>query len=227
MEELHHRLIRIGLDALAADFGYALAGGYAIQAHHIVQRLSDDVDLFAPIDRRSEMPAATDRIVGAYQQAGFEVERGHCSETYVRLQVTDLESGATSKVELVAEFLQHSPVPSELGPVLHRDDVAAGKMEALFSRAEARDFIDVDALLGSGYTRQQLIQLASQRDAGFDLAVLADMFASVGRFNDRQFTVYGVDAERVLGIRAQFADWREQLKKEGPPEGGVGGSAEH
>ena len=60
-----------GLDALAADFGYALAGGYAIQAHHIVQRLSDDVDLFAPIDRRSEMPAATDRIVEAYEHASL------------------------------------------------------------------------------------------------------------------------------------------------------------
>jgi len=65
VEELHHRLIKVGLDALAVDFGYALAGGYAIQAHHIVQRLSDDVDLFTPIDRRGEMPAATERIVGA------------------------------------------------------------------------------------------------------------------------------------------------------------------
>jgi hypothetical protein len=215
VEELHHRLIKIGLDALAADFGYALAGGYAIQAHHIVQRLSDDVDLFAPIDRRSEMPAATDRIVEAYERAGFRVERGHCSDTYVRLQVTDLGTGATSKVELVAEFLQHEPVPSELGPVLHRDDVAAGKMEALFTRAEARDFIDVDALLRMGYTREQLIRLAAQRDAGFELAVLADMFGSVGRFNDRQFTAYGVDAERVRAIRAQFADWREELGRRG------------
>lgn len=173
------------------------------------------MDLFAPIDRRSEMPAATDRIVDAYEQAGFQVERGHCSDTYVRLQVTDSESGASTKVELVAEFLQHNPVSSELGPVLHRDDVAAGKMEALFTRAEARDFIDVDALLGSGYTRQQLIELAAQRDAGFDLAVLADMFGSVSRFNDRQFTVYGVDGERVRGIRAQFADWRQELDQHG------------
>ena len=211
MEELHHRLIKVGLDALAVDFGYALAGGYAIQAHHIVQRLSDDVDLFTPIDRRGEMPAATERIVGAYEEAGFQVERGHCSDTYVRLQVTDPESGATSKVELVAEFLQHGPVASELGPVLHRDDVAAGKMEALFTRAEARDFIDVDALLGAGYSRQRLIQLAAQRDAGFDLAVLAEMFGSVSRFNDRQFTIYGVTAERVRGIRSQFADWRKEL----------------
>jgi hypothetical protein len=35
VEELHRRLI--GLDALAEDYGYALAGGYAIQAHRIVK----------------------------------------------------------------------------------------------------------------------------------------------------------------------------------------------
>lgn len=48
MDDLHRQLIRIGLDALAKDYGYALAGGYAVQAHHIVKRISDDVDLFAP-----------------------------------------------------------------------------------------------------------------------------------------------------------------------------------
>jgi len=37
VEELHRRLIRIGLDALAEGYGYALAGGYAIQAHRIVK----------------------------------------------------------------------------------------------------------------------------------------------------------------------------------------------
>ncbi|WDV54552.1 hypothetical protein PV963_31410 [Streptomyces coeruleorubidus] len=66
MDELHRRLIRIGLDALADDFGYALAGGYAVQAHQIVNRVRDDVDLFAPINRATvEMPAATERVIAA------------------------------------------------------------------------------------------------------------------------------------------------------------------
>jgi hypothetical protein len=56
VDDLHLRLIRLGLEALSDDFGFALAGGYAVQAHHIVQRLSDDVDLFAPIERRAKCP---------------------------------------------------------------------------------------------------------------------------------------------------------------------------
>jgi hypothetical protein len=47
----------------------------------------------------------------------------------------------------VAEFLNHPLVPSEFGPVLHPDDVAAGKTTALDGRAEVRDAIDVDGLL--------------------------------------------------------------------------------
>lgn len=212
VDDLHLRLIRLGLEALSEDFGFALAGGYAVQAHHIVQRLSDDVDLFAPIERRGEMPAATERIVSVLREHGYRVEIVQQADTYVRLMATDPVSGHDTKIELVAEFLQQSPVASDWGPVLHRDDVAAGKMEALFSRAEARDFIDVDALVQAGYTRERLIELAAERDSGFDKTVLAQMFAGAGRFSDRQFLVYGVDQARVDGIRAQFDDWRQELQ---------------
>jgi predicted nucleotidyltransferase component of viral defense system len=38
----------------------------------------------------------------------------------------------------------------DVGPVLHIDDVVAGKMSALFTRAEPRDFLDVDASVETG-----------------------------------------------------------------------------
>jgi hypothetical protein len=215
VDELHRRLIRVGLEALAGDHGYALAGGYAIQAHHIVERPSDDVDLFVPIDRRHEMPLATALIAAAYERDGLAVEVRQRAETYVRLHVTEPATQRWVKVELVAEFLLHAPVPSELGPVLHRDDVAAGKTEALFSRAEVRDFIDVDALLRAGYTRQQLIHLAAERDAGFDRAVFAEMLGSVRRFNDRQFGAYAVDAASAEAIRKRFLAWQAELRDGG------------
>ncbi|WP_420878360.1 hypothetical protein [Streptomyces sporangiiformans] len=94
------------------------------------------------------MPAATERVVAAYEAAGFTVELAHqnSEHTYTRLN-TDPVSGIQNKVELVAEFLNNPPVPSELGPVLHPDDVAAWKTIALDGRAEVRDAIDVDGLL--------------------------------------------------------------------------------
>ncbi|MFF5673940.1 hypothetical protein ACFY8S_28075 [Streptomyces hygroscopicus] len=82
------------------------------------------MDLFAPFERASrEMEQAAERISTAYEAAGYTVEQVHLTPTYTRLNVTDPDSDTQSKVELVAEFLHHTPVDSELGPVLHRDDV--------------------------------------------------------------------------------------------------------
>jgi len=44
----------------------------------------------------------------------------------------------------------NAPMLLEIGPVLHPDDAVAGKMDALFNRWAPRDFLDVDAILGSG-----------------------------------------------------------------------------
>jgi hypothetical protein len=57
------------------------------------------------------------------------------------------------------------PVLLEIGPVLHADDAVANKMAALYGRALARDFLDIDAILASGrYTRERLLELASSTD---------------------------------------------------------------
>lgn len=46
MDPFHERLARIALDEAGA-FGFALAGGYAVQAHGFLKRFSSDIDLFA------------------------------------------------------------------------------------------------------------------------------------------------------------------------------------
>jgi hypothetical protein len=120
VDELHRRLIRIGLDALADDFGYALAGGYAVQTQQIANRI-----LFAPINRATaEMPAATERAIAAYEAADCTVELAHqnAERTYTRLNVTDPLSGIQNK-----EFLSYTPVPSGLGPILHPTTLPSGR----------------------------------------------------------------------------------------------------
>ncbi|MCX4783462.1 nucleotidyl transferase AbiEii/AbiGii toxin family protein [Streptomyces sp. NBC_01264] len=212
MEDLHHRLIRIGLDALAEDFGYRLAGGYAVQAHRLVSRVSDDVDLFTPIGRaEGELPQAIARLVEAYQAAGYVVQVTQQAQVYARLHVTDPASGAQSKVELVGDLLHHPPVESDLGPVLHLDDLAAAKTGALFGRAEVRDAIDVKALLDAGYTRARLLDLAAQNEAEPNLDEYVSALARVGNHTDRQFAAYGLDSKAAHAIREEFTDWHREL----------------
>ncbi|MFF5146953.1 hypothetical protein ACFY6U_45820 [Streptomyces sp. NPDC013157] len=156
----------------------------------------------------AEIPAATKRVIAAYEAAGFTVELAHQNpeHTYTRLNVTDPVSGAQDKVELAAEFLNHPPVPPELGPVLHPDDVAAGKTSALDGPAEVRDAIDVDGLLKAGYTRERLMELVRQNDDDFDPQMFADSLARIQRYTDKQFAACGLAAAKAAVLRERFAD---------------------
>ena len=93
---------------------------------------------------------------------GYAVAVTQQFDTFARLSVTDPAlPDHPYKVELAANWRALPPVMMDVGPVLHIDDVVAGKMSALFTRAEPRDFLDVDAAIESGrYTREQLLDLA-------------------------------------------------------------------
>src|SRR5260370_13980474 len=57
----------------AAQHGFALAGGNALIAHGVVDRPTDDVDLFS--DQEAGVPAATDAVEAALREAGFRADR--------------------------------------------------------------------------------------------------------------------------------------------------------
>nr|WP_236647358.1 nucleotidyl transferase AbiEii/AbiGii toxin family protein [Micromonospora sp. 4G51] len=150
MDQVHLRLAEIGL-RVAARYGFALAGGYAVQAHGILDRPSEDVDLFTAWERRGEFAAAVDAVVDGYRDGGYSVEVTQQFDTFARLTVTDpAQPEHPYKVELAANWRALPPVMMDVGPVLHADDVVAGKMSALYTRAEPRDFLDIDAALVTG-----------------------------------------------------------------------------
>lgn len=212
MELIHLRLAEIGL-RVAARYGFALAGGYAVQAHGILDRPSEDVDLFTGWERRAEFAVAVDAVVDAYREARYTVEITERFETFSRLSVTDPgEPDRAYTVDLAANWRARPPVQMDIGPVLHVDDVVAGKMSALFTRAEPRDFLDIDAAVCTGrYTRAELCELAEQADVGFDRRILADLFGMLERYPDRRFAAYGADPSSIAAMRDRFRRWREEI----------------
>jgi hypothetical protein len=215
-EAVHRRLAEIGLRAGGAC-GFALAGGHAIAAHGILQRPSEDVDLFADWQQRADFPAAVDQVVAAYAEAGYKVDIDHRNDTFARLYLTDLvASDGQHRVELVANWRLQPPVQMDVGPVLHPDDVMAGKMDALYNRAAARDFLDIDAAITGGhYTLERLCELAEAMDAGFDRGMFARMLQSIRRFDAADFAEYGVDAPEVKTLRLRVDAWQKQLMTAG------------
>lgn len=99
-----------------------------------------------------------------------------------------------------------------IGPVLHPDDAVANKMSALYGRAFARDFIDIDATLRSGrYTREALLTLAQRADHGFDRRIFADALGQATLLDPDDFAQYGVTGRALDSLRYRFAAWRREL----------------
>ncbi|MGW6503739.1 nucleotidyl transferase AbiEii/AbiGii toxin family protein [Nonomuraea angiospora] len=212
MDEFHRRLAGIAL-AAAADHGFALAGGYAVQAYGVLQRPSEDIDLFTS-SLRDDFAEGVRKVREAYIVQGLTVKVDLDSPQFVRLGVSDPAIGRTSKVELATDLRSHPPVTMEIGPVVHLDDVAGGKVEALFTRAEVRDFIDVDALITSNrFTRNQLLDLAASRDLGFDRATFAQMLSALELYPDSEFLAYGLIEAEVRKLRTRFDEWRADLSR--------------
>ncbi|BFU47225.1 hypothetical protein KRMM14A1004_54620 [Krasilnikovia sp. MM14-A1004] len=88
----------------------------------------------------------------------------------------------------------------------------AGKMDALYNRAAARDFLDIDAAITAGrYTPDELCRLAADADAGFDRQLFARMLGSITRFDDQDFIDYGIEPREIAAMRDRMRGWQNQL----------------
>ncbi|KUO16739.1 nucleotidyl transferase AbiEii/AbiGii toxin family protein [Streptomyces dysideae] len=213
MDPFHARLARIGLVA-AAGYGFVLAGGYAVQAHGFLERLSDDVDLFTDIADPVAFSEAVEAVAAAYRADDLTVEVEKSAGVFARFAVAD-EQGHMAKVEFGCDWRARPPAVLEIGPVLHPDDAVANKVTTLFGRAAPRDYLDVNAALASGrYSGGLLLQLASEHDAGFDPRYFAQALRAVDRWPDREYEAYGLDGGQVEDMRRRLRAWAAEILDE-------------
>lgn len=220
MLPFHRRLAEIGLAAIS-EFGFVLAGGYAISANGMGDRPSEDVDMFTNRVDPGQFAIAVERLRKAYLVNGLQVEDERIRPTFAEFQVTDPVSGETSSIQLGLDFRAFPPATLDLGPVLDARDAVGAKMSALWSRGEARDYIDIQTVIDSGrFSRDDVLALADQIEASpLDRGTLATRFREVRRHSERAFARYGVDADRRARILANFTEWADRLD---PPA--VGGA---
>jgi hypothetical protein len=130
MDPFHERIARVAL--LAADgYGFCLAGGYAVQAHGMVHRRSEDVDLFTTAAAGDRFPVAVEAVVEALSGDGLTTEVATRLPTFARILVTDPATGSQARVELGVDWRAYPPTRLAIGPVLHPDDAVANKLCAL------------------------------------------------------------------------------------------------
>ena len=211
---LHRQVAAIALRA-ASDHGFALGGGNALIAYGLVDRPTEDVDLFT--DDESGVAAAADAVEAALTAAGFQAERqdqaGGLADIFDGMGdelaewIVTAAGGRQMMLQLAYFARDRRPVIMEVGPVLDLEDVIGGKVCALASRVEPRDYIDTAAVLSRGYTVAELIGFARRLDPGLTGQDFADAGQQLDRLPDRVFARYGLRPDDVAALRQQFADW--------------------
>lgn len=198
---------------VATRYGFALGGGLAWVTHGLVDRPTEDVDLFADVDGAAG--AAAGEVRAALVAAGFGVREhvgdGDLADLFdgFELDMREFEvhrDGQSLVLSLGRLDRLHTPVVLDVGPVLHVDDLVASKMAALISRREVRDYIDVAAALGR-YSLAELLDLARRHDPALEPDDIDAVGHYLDRLNDDRFARYGLDEGQVAAVREALAVW--------------------
>ncbi len=204
---LQTRLIEI-ITALPEARGFALAGAGGLIVHGVIERATQDLDYFtAPGDERA-VGRLGDALERALDDAGVSHLRRRDLPTFVRLEVVAGEDRC--EVDLAFDHRALPPEDSTYGPTLAVEELAANKVLALFDRAEARDFLDLDALT-QRFELRRLLALAAQKDTGFDTAAFRDALRAFRRLTPEDFGIPVHDHEHLA---SRVGGWIAQLDRE-------------
>jgi hypothetical protein len=213
IDELQREVATIALSA-AARHGFALAGGNALIAHGIIDRPTDDVDLFS--DQEAGVAAAAQSVEKALTEAGFQTARqdktGGLEEIFSGMGeglaewIITAPGGQQTMLQMAYFDRNRGPVAMDVGPVLDLEDLAGSKVCALASRVEPRDYIDTAAALDR-YPVAELIGFAKRLDPGLTDRDFADAGRQLDRMPDGVFARYGLSPRDVTRLREQLASW--------------------
>jgi hypothetical protein len=217
--ELQREVTRAALAALE-DLPFALAGSGAIREHGFIERLSHDVDLFAPGLDDATFGSAIDTVTSTLRSNGYRVDVVRQTESYAQLTVENA-GGEAVDVDLAVDWRAQDPVTLAVGPVLSEEDAVGNKVGAAYGRSEPRDFIDIDAIRQSGrFTDKQLLDMAAERDDGFVPEIYAQQIRQISRIPDERFAAYGVAGDELQQLRSRFSAWADQITEPTPASGG-------
>ncbi len=214
IDELHQQVAAVALRA-AAGHGFALGGGNALIVHGVIERPTEDVDLFS--NDEHGVTAAADAVQAALTEAGFTAERQDkadgLSDIFYGMGeglaewIISAPGGRQMALQMAYFDRTQEPVVKEFGPVLDLQDGAGGKVCALAKR----DFADTAALL-ERYAPEELISFARRLDPGLEEQDFAEATQRLDQLPDRAFTGIGLSRDDVAELRERFASWPRQAQ---------------
>ncbi|AWW43205.1 hypothetical protein ADL00_41520 [Streptomyces sp. AS58] len=220
MPELHTRLLA-DVIALGSPYPLVLTGGYAVRAHRLVDRPSQDLDVATESPEPMSDIAATLRA--GLEARGWQVRSLETAPLSARFTVSDPVTGQECEVDILKEIFWRPIADSPYGPVLAEEDVIGTKVRALGDRGAPRDLIDVFAA-SRRWTTTELEEFGRRHARGrFEREDLQANLAGAEWTDDEAFAAYGLDDATIADLRAWAVEWADDLamrivEESGDPE---------
>jgi hypothetical protein len=187
LNALHRRLLQDVLE-IGNAFPFVITGGYAVQAHGLVDRLSRD-------------------------GRGWQVRVIGVDPISARFMVTDPGTSEDCEVDILKEGFNRPPESTPWGPVLALDDVIGTKVRALADRGYPRDLVDIHA--AARIRSQNELESLGRKCAWdeFSLEGLADRLSSVQWRADEEFSAYGLSGDEIAHLRRWAQAWSDDINR--------------
>ena len=160
---------------------FYLTGGTALAEFYLAHRKSFDLDIFTT-EKGIIVPFSYAFEEEIKKRFFLKVIRRF--ETFVEFEVLEKEKSTRIQLALDSPFRFEKPLDSDIGvKVNDYKDLIIDKLLAFFGRAEPRDAIDLFFILKTE-DLWELIELAKQKDSGFDIYWLAVALHKVKEYPD-------------------------------------------
>lgn len=161
---------------------FYLTGGTALSEFYLGHRLSYDLDFFTSED--GLISPFSEAMQAELVKRGFTADLVRRFETFAEFKLSKDEDRTTIHLAYDSPFRFSPPADTIFGiKVNDYGDIIVDKLLTFFGRAEPRDAVDLFFILKKE-DFWKLLELAPQKDPGFDFYWLAVALEKVRRFPD-------------------------------------------
>ncbi len=203
---LQHDFLKAFFELSAAE-SFFLTGGTALAEYYLHHRYSEDLDLFTldhdaldAIER--EIPNLANRIGSSWS---IKVKVAD-----FRMVIVERPPELALKIDLVRDAGPQFGDRQRFGSITADSmlNIAVNKVTAVFGRTAVKDFVDLYFLLQRGYTLEQLMRMAKEKDLGFTEFYFAGSLQQIQQIHSLPQMIQPLTLEE---LRAFYEPLAEQL----------------
>lgn len=186
---------------------FYLTGGTALSVFYLHHRKSEDIDLFT-VNQTLEFNEVNMEMLKIIHSFSAKIEKQVVTPTF--LQYILKINNSRLKVDIVKDVPIHFGEIKSINNIRvdSLENIAVGKLLALFGRADAKDFVDLYFLLGveKKLSFNHLFKLGKKKDVGLHELYLAEMILQIEKIEHFPRTFRKFDRKRMIKYYLDLSD---------------------